>query len=65
MAAPIDRTGADTPADIFKTLGLSVIGLVGLLAFAAVILFHPGWIVPVALLLTALALAAVVGTTRM
>lgn len=70
MATPTPTTstptsGADTPAVVFKTLGLALIGLVGLLAFAAVILFHPAWIVPVSLLLTALAMVAIVGTTRM
>lgn len=64
MADTIERTGADTPADILKTLGFGVIGLVGLLAFVAVILFHPSWIVPVSLVLTVVAMVSMLLTTR-
>ena len=65
MATLPRETGSDTSQDILKTLGLSTIGLVGLLGFVALIFFHPAWIVTVALILTLLAMAVIIGTTRM
>ncbi|MFM2045729.1 MAG: hypothetical protein RLY86_4305 [Pseudomonadota bacterium] len=58
------RTGADTPQEIAKTLGFALIGLVGLLTFVATIVFQPVWVVPLGLVLTALAAVVILGMTQ-
>jgi len=61
----LDIAGPDTVGDVAKTFGLLGAGLAALLGFAALILFHPEWVVPVALLLTGLLMAILVRITRM